>query len=132
MTRFLKKIFFVLGILSVAMGTIGIILPLLPSTVFFILAAWFFAKSSERFYTRIINDPFVGLHVRNYLEKKGMPLHAKCISICMIFVTISISIMVIPRKPFLVVLLLSIAFGVSGYIISLNTINKTSSQEEHY
>lgn len=132
MNRVNKKFFFILGWFAVALGIIGAILPLMPSTVFFILAAWFFAKSSEKFYNRIITDPYVGEHVRNFLEKKGMPLRAKFVSITMLFLTIALSIYLIPRRPFLVVLLLSIAFGVAGYIISLNTIEKSSVNQENF
>lgn len=126
MKKFYKPFFFFAGWLCVALGIVGALLPLLPSTVFFILAAWFFARSSEKFYMRIVNDPFVGIHVRNYLERRGMPLKAKFISITMLFVTILISIYFTSREPFLIVVLLSIAFGVAGYIISLNTIRNTS------
>jgi len=122
MHKIYKSFFFIAGWVSIILGIIGAILPLMPSTVFFILAAWFFARSSEKFYKRLLNDPYVGIHVSNYLEKRGMPLRAKIISIGMLFITITLSIYLTTREPFLIVFLLSIAFGVSGYIISLNTI----------
>ncbi len=126
MRRFYKSIFFVFGWLCVGLGILGAILPLMPSTVFFILAAWAFARSSEKFYARVINDPYIGIHVRNYLEKRGMPLRAKFISIVMLLITIAVSIYFTTRKPFAIVILLSVAFGVAGYIISLHTIRKNT------
>ncbi|MEW6652796.1 MAG: YbaN family protein [Bacteroidota bacterium] len=122
MDKVYKPIFLIAGWLCIVLGIIGAILPLMPSTVFFILAAWFFARSSEKFYLRLLNDPYIGIHVRNYIEKRGMPLRAKFVSVIMLFVTITISIYFTAREPFSIVMLLSVAFGVAGYIISLNTI----------
>lgn len=126
MKKFYKQFFLFAGWLCVALGIVGALLPLLPSTVFFILAAWFFARSSEKLYERLIEDPYIGIHIRNYLEKRGMPLKAKFISITMLFATIIVSIYFTSREPFIIVVLLSVAFGVSGYIISLNTIRNDS------
>ncbi|KAF0151848.1 MAG: hypothetical protein FD143_1562 [Ignavibacteria bacterium] len=126
MKKVYKPFFLIAGWLCVVLGIIGAILPLMPSTVFFILAAWFFARSSEKFYLRLLNDPYIGIHVRNYIEKRGMPLRAKFTSVIMLFVTITISIYFTTREPFNIVVLLSIAFGVAGYIISLNTIRNTT------
>ena len=126
MKRLYKSFYFAFGWLCVGFGILGAILPLMPSTVFFILAAWAFARSSEKFYTRLINDRYVGIHVRNYLEKRGMPLRAKFVSIAMLFATIAASIYFTTRNPFAIFMLLSLAFGVAGYIISLNTIRKNT------
>jgi uncharacterized membrane protein YbaN (DUF454 family) len=64
----------------------------------------------------------VGKHIKNFYEKNGMPLKSKVISIAMVFLTISFSLFMVERSLFLVVILLSIAFAVSFYILSLNTI----------
>jgi hypothetical protein len=94
----------------------------MPSTVFFIIAAWFFARSSPNFHNKLLTNKYVGKHIRNFYEKKGMPLKSKVISIAMVFLTISFSLFMIESSPFLVVILLSVAFAVSFYILSLNTI----------
>ncbi len=130
MNSYKQKIFLILGFLFVAFGIIGAILPLMPSTVFFILAAYFFSKSSSKFHKKLIENKYVGEHIKNFYEKKGMPLRAKIISILSLFSTITVSIMLIERTPFLVVILLSIAFAVSFYIISLNTIENSINKGE--
>lgn len=131
MRKYYKPFYFAFGWLCVGLGIVGALLPLMPSTVFFILAAWAFARSSEKFYKRIINDAYIGIHVRNYLDKRGMPLRAKFVSISMLFTTIFISIYFTTRNPFAIAMLLSLAFGVSGYIISLNTIKRKTLQKEY-
>lgn len=51
-----KNIFIVLGIISLIFGTVGIIIPLLPTTPFYLLSAYFFSKSSEKFHKFLLND----------------------------------------------------------------------------
>lgn len=53
-----------LGLTSVALGTAGIFLPLLPTVPFMLLAAFFFARSSPRLEARILDHPRFGPHVR--------------------------------------------------------------------
>lgn len=130
MSTYKQKIFLILGFIFVAFGIIGAILPLMPSTVFFILAAYFFSKSSEKFHKKLLDNKYIGRHIKNFYEKKGMPLRAKIISILSLFLTITISIILVERTPFLVVILLSVAFAVSFYIISLNTIENSISEGE--
>ncbi|MFZ5947348.1 MAG: YbaN family protein [Stygiobacter sp.] len=130
MSIYKQKIFLILGFIFVAFGIIGAILPLMPSTVFFILAAYFFSKSSEKFHKKLLDNKYIGRHLKNFYEKKGMPLRAKIISILSLFLTITISIILVERTPFLVVILLSVAFAVSFYIISLNTIENSISKGE--
>jgi uncharacterized membrane protein YbaN (DUF454 family) len=130
LSTYKQKIFLILGFIFVAFGIIGAILPLMPSTVFFILAAYFFSKSSEKFHKKLLDNKYIGRHLKNFYEKKGMPLRAKIISILSLFLTITISIILVERTPFLVVILLSVAFAVSFYIISLNTIENSISKGE--
>ncbi len=130
MSTYKQKIFLILGFIFVAFGIIGAILPLMPSTVFFILAAYFFSKSSEKFHKKLLDNKYIGRHIKNFYEKRGMPLRAKIISILSLFLTITISIILVERTPFLVVILLSVAFAVSFYIISLNTIENSISKGE--
>lgn len=59
-----RLIYLALGLASVALGTAGIFLPLLPTVPFMLLAAFFFARSSPRLEARILDHPKFGPHVR--------------------------------------------------------------------
>ena len=65
------------GCISVCIGFIGIIVPGLPTTVFMLIAAACFYRSSQRFYDWVISHKLFGHHVKNYREGKGMPKRAK-------------------------------------------------------
>lgn len=121
---FYKYFLIALGWFFVAMGIIGIFVPIWPTTIFFILAAWCFAKSSEKFYNWLINHPRFGKFISNYREHRGMPLKAKIIAVTMVVVAIGSSVIFFTQTIWVRILLVGIALGVSGYILSLNTIRQ--------
>ena len=74
---------FSLGWLAVGLGAVGIVVPGLPTTGFFVLAAACFARSSPRFEHWILNLPKVGPLVRDHRAGLGMPRRAKVLAITM-------------------------------------------------
>ncbi|MGD9538368.1 MAG: YbaN family protein [Alphaproteobacteria bacterium] len=69
--------FLLAGWMAVALGIFGAIMPLIPGTPFFILAAWCFARGSERIHDWIVGHPWVGPIIRNWREHRVIPVHAK-------------------------------------------------------
>lgn len=84
-----------LGLLSVAVGGIGIVVPGLPTTVFFIIAAACFTRSSPRLEQWVLGLPRIGPAVRRYRAGLGMPLRAKHWACGMIVLFTAISIVVV-------------------------------------
>jgi uncharacterized protein len=80
------------GLVAVALGSIGIVVPGLPTTVFFIIAAWCFSHSSPRLERWVLNLPRIGPMVRDYRAGLGMPRRAKVIAIAMIVVFVTLSV----------------------------------------
>lgn len=72
------------GLTAVGLGALGYVLPGLPGTVFFLLAAWFFAQSSPRFYNWLMNHRLFGPLIRDYRAGKGVPLWVKVYAPAMI------------------------------------------------
>jgi uncharacterized membrane protein YbaN (DUF454 family) len=73
----LRPVLFGLGCVSVVLGVIGIVLPGLPGTVFLILAAWCFTRSSPRFEAWLLDHPRLGPPVRRWRERGAIPRAAK-------------------------------------------------------
>ena len=78
----LKKAFFiVLGCVSLALGTIGIVLPILPTVPFYLLTAFCFANSSERLHDWFIHTTVYKKYIGSYFRRRGMTKKAKCLLI---------------------------------------------------
>ncbi len=84
--RATAPLWFVGGLLSVALGGIGIVVPGLPTTVFFIVAAACFSRSNQRFEQWVLNLPKIGRLVRDHRAGLGMPRRAKVVAVTMILV----------------------------------------------
>lgn len=89
--RVTRGLWFVGGWLAVGVGAIGVIVPGLPSTGFFIIAAACFSRSSPRFERWVLDLPGVGPMVRDYRAGLGMPRAAKLTAVSSIAVVCSVS-----------------------------------------
>jgi uncharacterized protein len=91
--RIRRSLWFATGWIAVAIGSIGIVVPGLPTTVFFIIAAACFAKSSPRFEQWVLDLPKVGPLVRDYRAGLGMPRRAKVWAIAVMVVFAGASVL---------------------------------------
>jgi uncharacterized membrane protein YbaN (DUF454 family) len=77
----IKLLYLLLGWISVAIGVIGVFLPLLPTTVFLLIAAWAFSRSSERWHRWLRDHEQIGETVRTWEAHHAMPQRAKRIAL---------------------------------------------------
>ncbi len=104
------------GWLCVGIGGIGVVVPGLPSTGFFIMAAGCFSKSSPRFERWVLGLPGIGPLVVDYRAGLGMPKRTKIQANAMMWIAITISAgLVVDILP---VRLLIVTLGLIGsYVI---------------
>jgi hypothetical protein len=93
----IRLLWIILGSTFVAIGTIGIFVPGLPTTVFMILAAACYIRSSEKLYNWLIQNKTFGKYIKDFREGKGMSRRAKIIA--QTTMTIFIGLAVIPISP---------------------------------
>ena len=72
-----KVIFITVGCICLALGTVGIILPILPTVPFFMATAFCFAKSSERLHSWFVSRNMYKKHLQSFVEKRGMLMKTK-------------------------------------------------------
>jgi uncharacterized protein len=101
------------GFTCVGLGGLGIVLPGLPATVFFIAAAACFSKSSPRLEQWVLGLPSIGPLVRDYRAGNGMPQRAKVVAIAMLSVAVGISALALAAPLARVGLLAAGAVGVA-------------------
>ena len=110
------------GTVFLVIGGVGIVLPILPTTPFLLLAAVCYARSSERWYHWLLHNRWFGSYIRNWHEGKGISMKTKLLSILFLILTLGYSAVVI--VPFVLgkVALIIVAVCVSVHILSLPTL----------
>ena len=122
LTSHLRKwVLIIVGSFFTGLGIIGIFLPLLPTTPFLLLAAACYIRSSERLYSWLINNKWIGRYIKNYLEGKGVPLKSKVLSISALWITIGYSVFFVVNIFSVRVILILIAIGVTMHLLSIRT-----------
>lgn len=119
--RFIRLVLIIAGTLFVGLGVLGIFLPLLPTAPFFLLAAACYVRSSKRLYHWLLNNKWFGKYMKNYRERKEIPLKVKIFSISLLWLTIMFSIIFIVDNLFVRIILFLIAIGVTIHILSIRT-----------
>ncbi|HEX2046930.1 MAG TPA: YbaN family protein [Acidimicrobiales bacterium] len=89
--RAFAPLWFTAGLLSVGIGGIGVVVPGLPTTVFFIVAAACFSRSNKRFEQWVLDLPKIGRLVRDHRAGLGMPRRAKVMAVTTILVVATAS-----------------------------------------
>jgi uncharacterized membrane protein YbaN (DUF454 family) len=115
-----KTLLIICGFLFVGLGTLGIFVPVLPTTVFFLLAAACFARSSPRFYHWLLHNRWFGSYIRNYREGRGLPMRHKLITVGLLWLTIGITILMVSQW-WLRLLLAAVVVGVSWHVLAIKT-----------
>ncbi len=95
----MRAVWLLAGLVCVGIGGVGVVVPGLPTTVFFVAAAWCFSRSSERMERWVLGLPGVGQLVSDYRSGLGMPRRAKMIAIASITVAVSISALIALEHP---------------------------------
>lgn len=121
----IKRIFFIfLGTIFLGIGSIGIILPILPTTPFLLLAAACYIRGSPRLYQKLLSNRVLGEFISNYIMGKGIRQRQKGIALFSMWLMISVTIIFFLDNVLLRILLLVIAGAVSVHILSLPTFHE--------
>lgn len=110
--------FLAVGFLLVGVGIVGVFVPLLPSTIFFILAAWCFSRSSPRFESWLLNHPWLGASLRNWRQNGAISRNAKisaCLGMTLGYVLFWLGA---HPKPWLAAVVALALFACAAYVVS--------------
>ena len=121
-TREIRKVLFItLGSIFVLLGLIGIFIPIFPTTPFLLLAAYFYARSSNRALMWLLNHRWFGVYLRNYREKRGMTAQHKLITLSLLWLSIGLTAIFLVESIWVRLLLIAIASGVTAHLLRINT-----------
>jgi hypothetical protein len=113
---FKKHLFVLLGWFFVLLGIIGILLPLLPTTPFLLIASALFSKSSPRLHQMLLKNAWFGPIIRQWEENKTLSRKIKYKASFLIISAFSISIVCLKDKLHLQLLLIGIAFALLFFL----------------
>lgn len=89
-----KPVFFIIGILSLSLGYIGVVIPGLPTTVFILISAWAFSKCSTRLTHYLENHKIFGSIIKNWQMYRGLSRRGKKMALLMIIPTFILTIFI--------------------------------------
>ncbi|MDW7657357.1 MAG: YbaN family protein [Bacillota bacterium] len=111
------------GSVALALGIIGIFVPVLPTTPFLLLAAACYLRSSRRLYAWLLNHRLFGRTIRNYLRHKSVDRRTKILALFLLWLSLTVSAILVP-STLVRILLPLVGIGVSIHLFSLKTMPK--------
>lgn len=108
----MKLLYKAAGFVSLGLGTLGVFLPLLPTTCFVLLSAWCFAKSSPQLHARLISNKLFGTIIRQWECQRCIPVKAKCIAISSMLLVGGYSFVTANSLTFKLILVSTIAISI--------------------
>lgn len=122
----IRIILIIIGCISLALGTMGIIIPILPTTPFLLLSLACFVRSSDRLYDFILNNKYLAPYVKDFIEGRGIPKNIKIRAIFFKWLGIGFAVIFVVDKAIIRLMLLTIASIVSIYICTRETPENSS------
>lgn len=116
-----KILYIIVGTISLILGTIGIFLPLLPTTPFWLLTCWCYIRSSKRMYDWVMNNRYFGGYIRDYVEDKAIPIRTKVTTLTVMWLSTIITSLFLIDILWVKIGLVFISLGVTWHIVTFPT-----------
>jgi len=116
-----RRLLVIVGTISMAVGIIGIFVPILPTTPFLLLAAVCYMKGSNRLHQWMLNNRLFGAYIKSYIQGRGMPLSIKILTILLLWISIGVTVAFGVQHIALRAVLVLIAVGVTVHISLIKT-----------
>jgi len=110
------------GTLCVGLAAVGILVPVLPTTPLLLLAAFLYARSSERFHRWLTTNRVFGRYIDNYRRHRGMLLRDKILTLTLLWLTLGASIVLAQAAWWVTLLLAAVGTGVTAHIVRIKTL----------
>jgi uncharacterized membrane protein YbaN (DUF454 family) len=113
-----RYLWLILGLVFVGLGGVGAVVPLMPTTIFLILAVACFARSSPKLEARLLNHPRFGRPLRQWREQGAVPLIGKVGAVIGMSLGLGVFWWVARPSPWLFLVVAIILAACGGYVVS--------------
>jgi uncharacterized membrane protein YbaN (DUF454 family) len=118
----LKVVMVFFGVVFLVVGIVGIVVPLLPTSPFLLLASACFLRSSKKLHHWLLNYPVLGMYIKSYLEYGAITQKSRVCTIALLWVTIIVSAFYATHLLWVRTALFVIALSVSIHLIRMKTL----------
>lgn len=129
MKPFVKTLLIIIGLISLALGVFGIIVPLLPTTPFLLLSAACYIKSSEKLYQWLITHKVLGLYIQSFRSGKAIPIKVKLMAIGTVWLSFGFSAIFVVDHIWLKAFFIFGALFWTVIVLSVKSFRKPSNHE---
>ncbi|SCI73903.1 Inner membrane protein ybaN [uncultured Clostridium sp.] len=129
MNKIKKYIYVTVGLLSFAIGAIGVILPILPTTPFLLLASFCFVRGSEKFDRWFKSTKMYKKHLESFVNEKAMTMKQKVMILLFVNIMLVIPIILVDNLHMRLFLLGLICIKLYYFIFKIKTIKPCSVNE---
>lgn len=125
----IRILLFLVGIISLALGVIGIILPILPTTPFFLLTSYCFMKSSKKFNDWFIATKMYKKYISGFVEHKAMSLKGELILLTLVSIMLIFAMYKVSVLPMTICINILLAIKYSYFIFNIKTVSTEELKE---
>ncbi len=119
-----RTLLLIAGYTALLLGVVGIVLPLLPTTPFLLIAASCFLKSSRKVYVWLTTHKYLGRYIYCYKHFRAVSIRTKVFTVIILWAVIISTMVLTANSIWLVLLLSAVALGVSLHILRLQSLTK--------
>ena len=118
-----KKYFYItLGFITLGLGLIGVILPILPTTPFLLVTSFCFAKGSERFHSWFTNTNIYKKHLESFVKERAMTLKQKVELLSFVNFMLAFPLILVDVLPMRITIIVLIIIKLYYFIFRVKTI----------
>lgn len=123
-SRVIRVLFLIVGFISLVLGTIGIVLPILPTVPFYLLTAFCFVRGSKKFADWFLNSKLYKNHIGNFANHRVMTIYGELILLTCVSAMLIVSMWFVNKVAVSIILTILIACKYSYFVFRITPIGK--------
>lgn len=130
MSKIKKSLYITVGFIAFALGAVGVILPVLPTTPFLLLASFCFARGSKRFEDWFMGTKIYKKHLESFVKERAMTLKQKIVLLAFADFMMAFPLIILDSIHIKIFLVCLIIFKFYYFIFRIKTIKKVRNKKK--